>query len=71
MHHKTLFTSFNTKNTTTGKKRVKEQKYQKGRRKLEIILGDIVCYTKTENHKEQYTNKKGDKELKLKCLRTA
>ena len=24
-----------------------------------------------ENYKEQYTNKKGDKELKLKYLRTA
>ena len=52
------------------KNRDKEQ-IPKGRRKLEIILvWYSLLYTKTENYKEQYTNKKGDKELKLKCLRT-
>ena len=71
MHHGTLFKSFNNKITTTGKKRDKEQ-IPKGRRKLEIIYqwDNNLLDTKMENSKEQYTNKKGDKELKLKCLRT-
>ena len=29
----------------------------------------MVCCNRMENYKEQYKNK-GDKELKLKCLRT-
>ena len=34
------------------------------------ISDRLFCYNKMENYKEQYTNKKEDKELKLKCLRT-
>ena len=60
MLDKTLFKSFNNKNTTTGKKRDKEHKYQKGRRKLEnnILVGYSLLDTLMENYKEQYTNKK-------------
>ena len=67
MLHETLFKSFNNKITTTGKKRDKEHKYQKGRRKLEIIYQcDIVCQIlKWKTIKNNIQIKEGDKELKL------
>ena len=73
MHQKTLFKSFNNKNTTTEKKETKEQ-IPKGKKKIgnNILVGYSLLDTKMENYKEQeYTNKKKeDKELKLKWLRT-
>ena len=71
MPYETLFKSFNNKNTTT-EKRDKEHKYQKGRRRLVIIYQwDIVCQIlKWKTIKNNIQTKKGDKELKLKCLRT-
>ena len=71
MLDKTLFQSFNNKNTTTEKQRDKEQKYQKGRRKLEnnILVGYSLLDTLTENYKEQYTNKKkGDKRIEIEMV---
>ena len=70
MHNKTLFTSFNNKNTTTEKKRQRTQIPKRKKRIGNNILVGYTCtcsllYTKIENYKEQYTNKKGDKELKL------
>ena len=71
MHLETLFKSFNNKNTTTEKQRDKEQ-IPKRKKKIgnNILVGYSLLDTKMENYKEQYTNKKGDKELKLKWLRT-
>ena len=66
MPQKTLFKSFNNKNTTTEKQRDNEQKYQKGRRKLEIIYQwDIFCQIlKWKTIKNNIQTTKGDKELK-------
>ena len=53
----TLFKSFNSKNTTTEKKRDKEQI---PKRKKKIGINILVVYTlldtKMENYTEQYTN---------------
>ena len=70
MQYETLFKSFNNKNTTTEKKETKEQ-IPKGKKKIgnNILVGYSLLDTKMENYKELYT-KKGDKELKLKWLRT-
>ena len=54
MHHETLFKSFNNKNTTT-EKRDKEHKYQKGKRKLEIIL--VIKWKTIKNTKKKGENK--------------
>ena len=76
MHNETLFKSFNNKNTTTEKQRDKEHKYTKTEEenwKL-VYQCDIVCYLqilKWKTIKNNIQIKKEDKELKLKCLRTA
>ena len=66
-----LFKPFNNKNTTTENKRQRSKK-PKGGRKLEIIYQcDIVCnILKWKTIKNNIQTKKGDKELKLKWLRT-
>ena len=71
MLDKTLFKSFNDKNTTTENKRQRTQ-IPKKKKKIgnNILVGYSLLDTKMDNYKEQYTNKKGDKELKLKWLRT-
>ena len=62
MLDKTLFKSFNNKNTTTEKQRQRTQ-IPKGRRKLEIIYQwDIVCYIlKQKTIKNNIQIKEGDK----------
>ena len=59
MHHKTLFKSFNNKNTTTEKNETKNTNTK--RKKTignNILVGYSLLYTKIENYKEQYTNKR-------------
>jgi hypothetical protein len=53
-----------------GKKETKEQKYQKARRKLEIILAiyNFVIYNKQKSRK---TTKKKKKGIEIELLRTA
>ena len=62
MHHETLFKSFNNNNKTTEKQRDKEQ-IPKRKKKIgnNILVGYSLLYTKMENYKEQYTNKKETK----------
>ena len=59
MHDKTLFKSFNNKNTTTEKKRDKEQ-IPTWNKKIgnNILVGYSLLDTKMEIYKEQYTNNK-------------
>ena len=59
MLDKTLFKSFNNKNTTTEKQRDKEQ-IPKRKKKIgnNILVGYSLLDTKMENYKEQYTNNK-------------
>ena len=73
MLDKTLFKSFNNKNTTTEKKETKNTN-TKRKKKIgnNILVGYSLLDTKMDNYTEQYTNKnKETKELKLKWLRTA
>ena len=59
MHEKTLFQSFNNKNTTTEKNETKNTNTK--RKKTignNILVGYSLLDTKMENYNEQYTNNK-------------
>ena len=69
MLKQTLFKSFNNKNTTTGKKRGKEQ-IPKRKKKIgnNILVGHSLVDTKMENYKEQYTNNKRRQRIEFEMV---
>ena len=71
MHKQTLLQSFNNKNTTTEKKRDKEQ-IPKRKKKIgnNIYQCDIVCQILKWKTIKNDIQKKGDKRIEIECLRT-
>ena len=73
MHHKTLFKSFNNKNTTTEKDKKRQRTNTKKKKKIgnNILVGYSLLDTKMENYQEQYTNKKRRQRIKSVMVRTS